>query len=206
MRPGFLTRTSAILLLLAGAAAAQEEAVPTPSPGEVAISGISPSRFNPTHGTVFFTVSGAYFPADPRDVAVIIGDRQLPGLNLSVTRRIVSAAYLMDSGMNEVTLRAWDASGQVLTSRVAVWSGDLSLAVDVTDDLGRPVERGRLVASLAGQPSVHSTVPILNGRAQVVNLPDADIRLEASQPSGGDSVAVVPARDRRASLVLRQGP
>jgi hypothetical protein len=203
MRPGFLTRTSAILLLLAGTAAAQEAAVPAPSPGEVVISGISPSRFNPTHGTVFFTLNGAYFPADPRDVAVIIGDRQLPVSNLSVTRRIVSAAYVMDSGMNEVTLRAWDASGQVLTFRVTVWSGDLNLAVDVTDELGRPVERGRLVASLAGEPSVHSTLPIRNGRAEVVNLPDVDIRLEASRPSGRETVAVVPARDRRASLVLR---
>lgn len=203
MRPGFLSRTSAILLLLTCAAAAQETTVSPPSPGEVAISGISPFRFNPTHGTVFFTLKGAYFPADPRDVAVIIDERQLPVSNLSVTRRIVAAGYVMEPGMNDVTLRAWDASGQVLTSQVTVWSGDLTLAVDVTDAAGRPLEQGMLVASLPGQPSIQETVPIRNGRADVVNLPDADIRLEISQPSGAEIAAVVPARDRRASLVLR---
>lgn len=203
MRPGILIQTGAMLLLLTGAVAAQEQAESSPSPGQVVVTGISPDRFNPTHGTVFFTLSGAFFPADPRDVAVIIGDRQLPVSSLSVTRRIVSAGYVMDSGVNEVTLRAWDASGQVLTSGITVWSGDLTLAVDVTDALGAPVERGRLVASLAGQPSVRSTVSIRNGHAEVVNLPDADIRLEVSQPSGSEIVAVVPARDRRARLILR---
>jgi hypothetical protein len=204
MRPAPLIKASALLLLMTvGAAGAQDGAVSAPSTGEVAISGISPERFNPTHGTVFFTLGGAFFPADPRDVAVIIDERQLPVGNLSVSRRIVSASYIMNPGMNLVTLRAWDAAGKVLTTQASVWAGDLTLAVEVADSLGRPVERGELVASLSRDSSVRSIVPIRDGRAEVVNLPDADIRLQATQGSGLEAVAVVPARDRRASLVMR---
>jgi len=204
MKPVPLIQAGAILLLLAASAAgAQDAGVSAPSAGEVSVSGISPTRFNPTHGTMFFTLNGAYFPADARDVAVIIGDRQLPVGSLSVSRRIVSASYIMDPGANTITLRAWDAAGQVLTSQVTVWSGDLTLVVDVTDSLGRPVERGQLVASLARDRSVTTTAPIRAGRAEVVNLPDADIRIEAIQPSGLEATAVVPARGRRASLILR---
>ena len=194
---------SLLCLLIAAVADAQETATAQPSPGRVALSGISPARFNPTHGTVFFTVSGAYFPADPRDVAVIIDDRQLPVSDLSVSRRIVSASYVAAPGANTVTLRAWHASGQVLTSTETVWTGDLTLDIDVTDALGRPLDSGEVVASLSRDPSVSSTVQIREGRAEVVNLPDADIRIEAKHPSGLEAVAVVAARDRWASLSLR---
>ena len=78
-----------------------------------------------------------------------------------------------------------------------------SNAATSSDSLGRPVERGELVASLSRDSSVRSIVPIRDGRAEVVNLPDADIRLQATQGSGLEAVAVVPARDRRASLVMR---
>ena len=204
MRAVPLLPASAVILLLAtGAPCAQDTGSASPSPGEVAVSGISPTRFNPTHGTVFFTLSGAYFPSDPRDVAVIIDDRQLPVGNLSVSRRIVAAAYIMNPGTNTITLRAWDAAGQVLTTRVTVWAGDLPLAVDVTDLAGRPVESGELVASLVRDPTVRSVVPIRDGRAEVENLPDADVRIEARQGAALRAESVFAARDRRVSLVLR---
>lgn len=199
-----LTRAIAIFALLAaGSAGGQDASVSLPSPGEISVSGIAPTRFNPTHGTVFFSVRGAFFPSDSRDVAVIIDDRQLPGDRVTVTRRIVSASYIMGPGRSTVTLRAWDVAGQVLTASETVWSGDLTLAVEISDGLGAPVKDAELVASLAREPAVRTVVPVRNGRAEVVNLPDADIRLEVSGPSGRSAVAVVPARDRRVSLALR---
>ena len=149
-----LQRAIAILALLAaGSAFGQEGTATLPSPGEIRVSGISPARFNPTHGTVFFSVHGAYFPSDPRDVAVIVDDRQLPAGRVTVTRRIVAAAYIMGPGRGTVTLRAWDGAGQVLTASETVWSGDLTLAVEVTDALGGPVDQAELVASLVRQPT-----------------------------------------------------
>lgn len=196
--------TAAFILILSGhMALAQEAPAPGPSSGDVSLSGISEVRFNPTHGTLFFRVSGAFFPTDPRDVAVIIGERQLPAGNLAVSRRLVSASYVMPPGPNTITLRAWDASGEVLTAERRVWAGDLTLQVEILDVLGNPLESGELTASLAVSPSVRSTVAVHNGGAVIVNLPDEEILLEAETPAGYRGSLRVRAADRRATLLVR---
>jgi hypothetical protein len=193
-----------LLSLLAGATgSAQETPVSTPSPGAVSISGVSPERFNPTHGTAFFRVSGAFFPADPRDVAVIIDDRQLPAGRLAVSRRVVAASYVMSPGRNSMTLRAWDAAGQVLTAQTQVWAGDLTLEVEIADGLGNLMDGVEVTASLSAAPSVRSTVSVTGGRVEFVNLPDAEILLEARHPTGLHASAIVRASERRTGLVLR---
>jgi len=192
-----------VLLSTAALSLAQESPSSTPSAGTISVSGVSAERFNPTHGTAFFRVSGAYFPSDPRDVAVIIDDRQLPAGNLAVSRRIVAASFVMAPGPNTLVLRAWDNSGQVLTSETRLWAGDLTMEVEITDVLGSPVKDGQLTASLATAPSIRSTVAVANGRAELVNLPDEDLLLEASDPSGRRAILTVRAADRRAALVLR---
>lgn len=195
---------AAIVLMIVGSASlAQEAPIQPPSQGDVAVSGVSSERFNPTHGTAFFRASGAYFPADPRDVAVMIGDRQLPAGNLSVTRRIVAASYVMPPGPNTMTLRAWDASGQVLTGEVRIWAGNLTLEVMVVDALGNPAGEGELTARLSADPSVVATVAVQEGRGEIVNLPDEDILLEARHPDGRRGTASARASERRATVVLR---
>ena len=101
--------------------------------GDVSVSGIAETRFNPTHGTVFFTISGASFPNDARDVAVLINDNQLPPSALSLSRRIIAASFAMPPGMNEIILRAWDSQGRMMTADTIVWAGDLTILVDVVD-------------------------------------------------------------------------
>ena len=97
------------VLLFACPAVAQTTDTPAQEViGDVSVSGISETRFNPTHGTVFFTVSGASFPTEARDVAVLINEEQLPPAALSLSRRIIAASFAMPQGMNEVVLRAWD--------------------------------------------------------------------------------------------------
>jgi hypothetical protein len=190
-------------MIAASASFAQETPVPSPSQADVVVSGVSPERFNPTHGTAFFHASGAYFPADPGDVAVLIGDRQLPAGNLSVTRRIVAASYVMPAGPNTMTLRAWDDSGQVLTRETRLWAGNLTLEVAIVDGLGNPAGEGELTARLAAAPSVGATVAVQEGRAEVVNLPDEDILLEVSHPDGRRGTATARASERRTTVVLR---
>lgn len=205
MKSALPVKLITLLLLLPGARSvgAQDQESYEPSPGEVTISGVSPTRFNPTHGTAFFRVSGAYFPSDPRDVAVIVGERQLSAGSLAVTRRIAAASYVMPPGPNSLTLRAWDAGGQVLTTTTRIWAGDLTLSVQVTDAMGNPADGGEVVASLTAAPSVRTVVPVVDGRAELSNLPDAEIRLEATHPGGLSATTTVRAAYRRAELVLR---
>ncbi len=195
---------AAVAVMTAGSVSiAQEAPAPAPSQGEVAVSGVSPERFNPTNGTAFFRAAGAFFPSDPRDVAVLIGDRQLPAGNLSVTRRIVAASYVMPPGPNTMTLRAWDDAGQVLARETQLWVGNLTLEVAVVDSLGNAVGEGELKARLAAAPAVGATVAVQEGRAEVVNLPDEDILLEASHPDGRRGTATARASERRSTVVLR---
>lgn len=171
--------------------------------GEVAVSGISETRFNPTHGTMFFTVSGASFPSDSSDVAVLINETQLLPSSLSLSRRIIAASYVMPQGMNEIVLRSWDNVGRLTTADLIVWAGNLTILVDVVDMLGEPVPGVSVTARLANQRSVQATLEAHQGTAEFVNLPDENIVLEASHPDGRSATLTIPASDRRALLTLR---
>jgi hypothetical protein len=171
--------------------------------GEVAVSGISETRFNPTHGTMFFTVSGASFPSETSDVAVLINETQLLPSSLSLSRRIIAASYVMPQGMNEVVLRSWDNVGRLTTADLIVWAGNLTILVDVVDMLGEPVAGVSVTAKLANQRSVQETLEAHQGTVEFVNLPNENIVLEAGHPDGRSATLTIPASDRRALLTLR---
>ncbi len=186
-------------------AGAQEPTAPAsaPSAGSITVTGISPERFNPTHGTVFLELSGAYFSADPRDVAIFVNESQLPISDLVVTRRIVAASYVMQAGVNTVSFRAWDAAGKTLNGEIRVWAGDLDISAQLTDSLNQPMEGGSIVATLADEPGVTATVIAADGSALIPNLPVERVVLQARHPSGLSASMTVPALQRRVTLVLR---
>jgi hypothetical protein len=171
--------------------------------GDVVVSGISETRFNPTHGTVFFTVSGASFPTDVRDVAVLINDDQMLPATLSLSRRIIAASFAMPQGMNEVVLRAWDSQGRMMTADTIVWAGDLTILVDVVDMLGEPVDGAIVTARMANQRSVKATMVAPGGTTEFVNLPDENIVLDATHADGRSATLTLRASERRALLTLR---
>jgi len=171
--------------------------------GDVSVSGISETRFNPTHGTVFFTVSGASFPTDARDVAILINDDQLLPSALSLSRRIIAASLVLSRGMNEVVLRAWDSQGRMMTADTIVWAGNLTLLVDIVDIGGEPVSGAVVTARLANQRSVHAALEAPGGTAEFVNLPDESIVLDATHPDGRSASITLRASERRALMTLR---
>lgn len=207
-RPKGPTRALLAILAFAGALPAhgQEQAQPSEasaSPGIVEILGVAEDRLNPTHGTVFFQVSKAYFPADPRDVAVIVNGVQLPPGDLAVSRRIVSASYVVPDGASEIVLRAWDAAGQVLTATTRFWAGNSTILARVTDFQDMPLDDAEVVATLQADPSVRSVARSQNGEVEIVNVPPTEMLLSASHPSGLAAEATLRAGERRATLVLR---
>jgi hypothetical protein len=192
------------LLFVACLASAQSPEVATQEViGDVSVSGIAETRFNPTHGTVFFTVSGASFPAEARDVAVLINDNQLPPSTLSLSRRIIAASFAMPQGMNEIVLRAWDSQGRMMTADTIVWAGDLTIRVDVVDLSGEPVDGAIVTARMANQRSVQATMPAPGGTTEFLNLPDENIVLDATHPDGRSASITIRASERRALLTLR---
>jgi hypothetical protein len=202
------TRAVLGLLAILGAGVADCQEQPTssaalPSPGTVEVLGVAEDRFNPTHGTVFFQVSDAFFPADPRDVAVIVNDRQLPPGDLSVSRRIVSASYVVPEGANEVVLRAWDAAGQVLTASARFWAGDLTVVAHLTDFSGALLDGAEVVAALQADQEVRSVSQSRDGVVEFVNVPSSGVVLTARHFSGLEGEARMGPGERRARLVLR---
>lgn len=192
-----------VILMVSSSIAQETATTPDVSPAVISIEGLSENRFNPDHGTVFFKIRDGSFPADARDVAVLINDNQLPAGRLALSRRIIAAAYAMPPGLNEVVLRAWDAQGELLTADALVWVGNLTIVVDVVDMLGEPVDGASVTARLANQRSVKITVNAPAGAVEIANLPDENIVLEALHPDGRTAVETVPASTRRAILALR---
>ena len=193
-------------IAISGIAGSQEPAeVPTsvPSPGTIEIRGVAEERLNPTHGTVFFQVSNAFFPADVRDIAVIVNGRQLPAADLAVSRRIVAARYVIPEGENEIVLRAWDAAGQVLSATTHIWAGDLTIHARVTDFDDRALDDAEVVATLANAPSIRTVARSREGIVEFVNVPSSEVLLTASHPSGLEGETTLAAGQRRALLVLR---
>lgn len=191
---------------ITGIARSQEPAeVPTsaPSPGTIEVLGVAEDRLNPTHGTVFFQVSNAFFPADARDIAVIVNGRQLPAGDLAVSRRIVAARYVIPDGESEIVLRAWDAAGQVLSATTHIWAGDLTIHARVTDLGDLALDDAEVVVTLADAPSVRSVARSSQGVVEFVNVPSSEILLTARHPSGLEGETILAAGERRALLVLR---
>ncbi|UCC13495.1 MAG: carboxypeptidase regulatory-like domain-containing protein [Gammaproteobacteria bacterium] len=190
-------------LALACLSAGAQQQDSGPSAGNITVTGISSERFNPTHGTVFLELSGAYFSADPRDLAIFVNESQLPVSDVLVTRRIVAASYVMEPGVNTLSFRAWDAAGKTLSGEIRVWAGDLDISAQLIDSLNQPLEGGSVIATLADEPGVSATVIAADGSALIPNLPDARVILEARHPSGLSATMTVPALQRRATLVVR---
>lgn len=189
------------------AAAAPTDAAAAPpivdAEAVIRIEGVAENRFNPTHGTVFFVLSGADFPTEAGDVAVLLNEAQLPSPDVSLSRRIVAASYVMPRGLNELILRSWDAEGRLMSADALVWAGDRLLVIDVVDLAGQPVEGATVTAQLANQRSVQATVDAPGGVAQFVNLPDESIAVEARHPDGRSGAVAVPPEVQRAILTLR---
>ena len=188
------------------AAAVPAAATPPPivdAEAVIRIEGVAENRFNPTHGTVFFVLNGADFPTEAGDVAVLLNDAQLPSPDVSLSRRIVAASYVMPTGLNELILRSWDAEGRLMSADALVWAGDRLLVVDVVDLAGQPVAGATVTAQLANQRSVQATVDAPGGVAQFVNLPDESIAVEARHPDGRSGAVAVPPEVQRAILTLR---
>jgi hypothetical protein len=169
----------------------------------IRIEGVAENRFNPTHGTVFFVLNGADFPTQAGDVAVLLNDAQLPSPDVSLSRRIVAASYVMSPGLNELILRSWDAEGRLMSADALVWAGDRLLVIDVVDLAGQPVEGATVTAHLANQRAVQATVDAPGGVAQFLNLPDESIAVEARHPDGRSGSIAVPPEVQRAILTLR---
>jgi hypothetical protein len=167
------------------------------------VEGVAENRFNPTHGTVFFTLSGTDFPAKAQDVTVLVNETPLPASRVSISRRIVSASFAMPPGLNEVVLRALDPLGRLISADTLLWAGDRLLVIDVVDAVGMPVEGASVTARLANQRSVQATVEAQDGVAQFVNLPVESIAVEAAHPDGRSGSLAVPPEEQRAVLVLR---
>lgn len=195
----------------AGLARAQTPppADPQPLPGieaseaVVRVEGVAENRFNPTHGTVFFVIENGDFPARLDDLTVLVNEAPVPASRLSVSRRIVSASYVLPPGLNEIVLRARDPLGRLQSADTLVWAGDGLLVVDVVDVAGVPVEGATVTARLANQRSVQATVDAPGGVAQFVNLPPESLAVEAAHPDGRSGSLAVPPGQQRALLVLR---
>ena len=134
---------------------------------------------------------------------MLVNEAQIPSPRVSLSRRIVSASYVMPQGLNEVILRAWDQEGRLMSADTLVWAGDRQLVIDVVDGVGQPLEGAAVTVQLANQRSVQVTAQAQGGVAQFVNLPQESIAVAGQHPDSRRGELTVGPEEQRAILVLR---
>jgi hypothetical protein len=177
-------------------------AAPVPE-ARIAVGGIAENRFNPTHGTVFFLVSGLDLADGGRDARVLVNDVVLgPGQTVP-SARIVGASYRLVPGLNRVEFTGWDALGRPLRTERRIWAGDLALEVSIDTPVGAGFSPATVTVELEKQPSISASLTTSGGRALFVDLPDERLKVEAEDGAGRRATALVEARQGRLALRLR---
>lgn len=180
------------------------EAAPAQVPeARVAVGGVAETRFNPTHGTVFFHVLGLDLADAGRDARVLVNDAPLAPGQTASSARIVSASYRLPSGLSRIEFTGWDALGRPLRTESRIWAGDLALEVEVVDPIANGLVEAVITVALDKQPTVSVERLAEDGRALFVDLPDERLRVDARDPSGRVASATVQARQGRLQLRLR---
>ncbi len=162
----------------------------------IAVDGVSETRFNPTYGTVFFTVSGGDLADAGRDARITADDRPLAPTRTSYSNRIVAGTYQFSPGPHRLALSGWDALGQPIATEARIWTGELPLLVRVTDLRGEPITGATVVVSLVQQERVRASQASREGIARFENLPDERLRVEVNTIEGDADTRIVPARQR----------
>ncbi len=174
-----------------------------PAPLSITVEGVSESRFNPTYGTVFFTVSGGDLADAGRDARITADDRPLAPTRTSYSNRIVAGTYELAPGPHRLAMSGWDGIGQAVVAEARVWTGELPMLVVVTDSRGEPVTGASVVVSLDQQPGVRASQSTRDGLASFGNLPDERLRVEVTSTSGDKQSRVVQARQAVVEFRLR---
>jgi len=180
------------------------EIAPAPVPeARIDVGGVAETRFNPTHGTIFFHVLGLDLADAGRDARVLVNDSPLtPGQTVG-SARIVSASYRLPPGLSRIEFTGWDALGRPLRTESRIWAGDLALEVEVVDPVANALVEAVITVTLDRQPTVSMERVADDGRALFVDLPDERLRVGARDLSGRVASATVPARQGRLQLRLR---
>jgi hypothetical protein len=215
----FLSLSCALLIGVAAQAGAQQspprpdlvpapiestetQAAPVPEAG-IVVGGIAEDRFNPTHGTVFFHISGLDLADGGRDARVLVNDAVLASGQTAPSARIVGASYRVPTGLSRIEFTGWDALGRPLRTERRIWAGDLALEVRVDDPAGAGFSRATVTVMLEKQPSVSATHTTSGGRALFTDLPEERLRVLAEDGAGRRASATVAARQGRVTLRLR---
>lgn len=173
-------------------------------PVSIVVSGVSESRFNPTYGTVFFSVAGGDLADAGRDARITADGRMLPSTRTSVSPRIVGGRYSIPPGSRRLAMSGWDSEGRPVEAEARIWAGELPLLVIVTDISGALVNGAQVKVSLDQQRDVSASRETRDGLARFENLPDERMWVAVTAGDGVAESRVVPARQGTLEIQLRR--
>ncbi|GAB4540792.1 MAG: hypothetical protein Tsb0014_32290 [Pleurocapsa sp.] len=160
------------------------------SPGEISITGVSETTFNPKDSTIVFNVSEATFSSDPEDIFLYINgelvtenldDIEIAIEDNSVSVSVTSNSFLVQEGRNEIELYATDSEGFSLTAATTLWVGENTLNVTLLDENNQPVADTVVTLRLNDDRDIVSQATTSNtGQVVFQNLPDRSLFLETT--------------------------
>ncbi len=156
------------------------------------LEGASPTGFQPVGAPVTFRLSCSTLQMTTE--AVIVYDNGLPieFESLVLTPNSVTLANGLSTGRHEIHLLAQDIYGYTVEQSVVLWAGEFSIPVRVLDENGLPEAGVNVVAKLADDPSVTSSlITDSTGRGVFENLPNRSYNIVATAP--GNRFATRPS-------------
>lgn len=142
------------------------------------LNGASPTGFNNAAATLEFRLTTGQF--DISDAKLLVNDEPV---QVATLPDLVTASNILQDGRNDMALTAYDTLGRPIWFYATLWAGSSSSTVDVRDDTGNlylaPVV---ITAYLGDAPQIYQNVSTNTGTAQLSNVPDRTVVLEAQTP------------------------
>jgi hypothetical protein len=173
--------------------------------GALALSGVSPTAFNPTDARLTFKLSGARFGQVSRaDTVLRVNDQIVPDTQVTVTADSIAATAALTDGKNLLHLESVDNFGRPLYFNGTIWAGDNALHVDLINEDGTPFRKKATVTiSLVDDQAVHKKTTTAKGAAEFANVPASTVLIQATASGNRLGAIGVTGDAGTATVVLR---
>lgn len=154
---------------------------PIASIGQVGITGVSLTTFNPLTNSLTFTIDCATFAEESDALLMLLNDEPIDITSATATDITVTGVFT--EGRNHVVLLAEDASGRAVAAETTFWAGANTLTVTVQDSDGNPVPNVEVKVALGDDKTVNASGTGANGVVTFTNLPDRTVFVDAYGPN-----------------------
>ncbi len=170
---------------------------------ELSVSGVDPSKFNPTNVRIEFRPKTGYFSAEQDSATITVNGNPVSSTSISIKNDLISADVVLEDGKNELVLKTYDSREIPIEYSMTLWAGNNTQRVWLTSPGGNPFSGvANVSVKLSDDLGIEITSEASGGAVTFSNLPSRTLIYEANaQNAFGTAAAIGNQGD--VSLVLQ---